>query len=100
MSCIFQMQDPNAFFSQIKYFQLLQLSEMRVWSLRYPQIWLADSCLSVGNLKKVRQLPRLEVRFEDDSGNLKGKLFNNAVGFNVVPFCGSFILQITSIKFY
>lgn len=52
LSCIFQMQDPNAFFSQIKYFHLVQTSETRVWSLRYPQIWLADSWLSVGNLKK------------------------------------------------
>lgn len=57
----FQTEDLNAYFSQIKYFQVLQLDERRELLFMYPQTWLADWDLSTGNLEK--QVNISEVRF-------------------------------------
>lgn len=66
----FQIEDFNTYFSQIKYFHLVQLAKKRNLFLRYPQSLWVDWGSCVDNLK--RQVNISEVRYGAYSDVLLG----------------------------
>lgn len=97
LSNFFQIEDFNAHFSQIKYFQSLQLADKRTLSLKYPQSWLVDWGLFVGNLE--RQVSISEVRWECDKDAFEGSMGKTPFCFNMAPSCGGFILLLQQQQF-
>lgn len=68
------MEDLNAYFSQIKNFQLLQFAEKTDLFLRYPQTWLVDWDVSPGNLERQVIISKIRLEVYNDALKVCGVL--------------------------
>lgn len=86
------MEDLNAYFSQIKNFQLLQFAEKTDLFLRYPQTWLVDWDVSPGNLERQVIISKIRLEVYNDALKVCGVLPYFVLLWHL-PVVVSFLLQ-------